>query len=260
MKDMRSMQSLILRARSIRTDDLGRICLNDIWAAGNYLPNQKSQDWWRLEPTKRLAKALLDRLPGKSRQSEKEGFALIYRAKRGTGGGTYAHPILACAYAGYLNPELEVEVRDVWLRYRAGDATLADDVLSRASPDANRWAIRRAEARVTRNEYTQVLGEHGVAGRGFRDCTDEAYLRLFDGQAWQLRLKRNLPVKANVRDSMTEIELTTIRLTEMLAGERIEEEDRRGNYECKEATGRTARNVRGAIDNERKDRQRRLVR
>ena len=58
---------------------------------------------------------------------------------------------------------------------------------------------------------------------------------------------------------MTEIELTTIRLTEMLASERIEEEDRRGNAECKEATGKTATNVRRAIDTERKDRQKRLV-
>jgi hypothetical protein len=156
-------------------------------------------------------------------------------------------------------PGLDVEVREVWLRYRAGDPTLADEVLARATPAANRWAIRRAEARVTRNEYTQVLSDHGVAGRGFRDCTDEEYLRLFDGHAWELRLKRGLPAKANVRDSMTEIELTTIRLTEMLASERIEEEDRRGNYECKEATGRTAKNVRSAIDAERKDRQKRLI-
>jgi len=58
----------------------------------------------------------------------------VGRRQPGTNGGTYAHPILACAYAGYLSPELEIEVREIWLRYRAGDATLADEVLARASP------------------------------------------------------------------------------------------------------------------------------
>jgi hypothetical protein len=252
-------KALTVRGQKVRSDESGRICLNDIWAAGNYLPNQKSQDWWRLLPTKRLAQALIARLPGISRLSEKEALAIIYKAKPGTNGGTFAHPILACAYAGYLSPELEIEVREVWLRYRAADARLADDVLSRASPAANRWVARRAEARITRNEYTEILRGHDVVGRGYSDCTDEAYFRLFDGPAWQLRLKRGLPKKANVRDSMNEFELTTIRLTEILAGERIEEEDRRGNAECKEATGRTATNVRRAIDAERMDRQKRLL-
>lgn len=36
--------------------------------------------------------------------------------------GYYAHPILATAYAGYLAPDLEIEIRQVYLRYRAGDA------------------------------------------------------------------------------------------------------------------------------------------
>jgi hypothetical protein len=250
---------LAVRGRAIRTDEKGRICLNDIWAAGNFRPNQKSQDWWRNDATKRLVKALLARLPGDARQSEREAIAELYKAKGGTGGGTYAHPILACAYAGYLSPDLEVEIRAVWLRYRAGDATLADDILNRASPAANLWAASRAEARAIRNDYTSTLRDHDVAGRGYMECTDEAYLRLLDAPAWRLRLQRGLKKGANVRDSMSLVELSAIKLTEALATERIEEEDRRGNSECKDATGRTASNVRVAIDLERRDRQRRLV-
>jgi hypothetical protein len=257
---MRPMQGkdLVLRSHKIRTDEEGRICLNDIWASGNFLPNQKSQDWWRTLAVKRLVKALIARLPGLARQSENDAIAAVYRAKPGTNGGTYAHPILACAYAGYLSPELEVEVREVWLRYRAGDATLADDILSRASAAANLWAATRAEGRAIRNDYTSTLREHDVKGRGYMDCTDEAYLRLFDGPAWRLRTQRGLTKGANVRDSMSLVELSAIKLTEALASERIEEEDRRGNQECKEATGRTAKNVRVAIDLERRDRQKRL--
>jgi hypothetical protein len=75
----------------------------------------------------------------------------IYWGRRGVGGVVFAHPILACAYAGYLSPELEVEIGDVWLRYRAGDPTLADEVLERTSPEANLWVASRAEARAIRN-------------------------------------------------------------------------------------------------------------
>jgi hypothetical protein len=260
-KGMRLMQSfdLILRNRKIRTDDSGRICLNDIWAAGNFLPNQKSQDWWRNLATKRLVKALIARLPGLARQSEQDQIAALYNAKPGTNGGTFAHPILACAYAGYLSPDLEIEIREIWLRYNAGDATLADDILSRASASANLWAATRAEARAIRNDYTSMLRDHDVTGRGYMECTDETYLRLFDGPAWRLRQQRGLPKGINVRDSMSTVELSAIKLTEALASERIEEEDHRGNQACKEATGRTASNVRLAIDLERKDRQKRLV-
>lgn len=183
----------------------------------------------------------------------------LYRAKGGTSGGTYVHPILACAYAGYLSPELELEVRDVWVRYRSGDATLADEVLSRASPEANLWAASRAEARVVRNGFTSTLRDHEVRGRGYMECTDEAYLKLFNGPAWRLRQQRGLKKGSNVRDSLDMVELSAIKLAEALATERIKEEDRRGNADCKDATGRTAENVRRAIDSDRSDRQRRLV-
>ncbi len=137
--------------------------------------------------------------------------------------------------------------------------TLADEILSRASPEANLWAARRANARAVRNEYTAALKAHDVRGGGYAACTDEAYRRLFDGPARLLRQIRGLPRGANVRDSMNLVELSTISLTEALAAERIEEEVCRGNKECQQATGRTATNVRRVIDLERADRQTRLL-
>lgn len=252
------MNSLKLRERSIRTDETGRICLNDIWESGDFSESRKSQDWWRLPATKALATALLER-QGKSRPFSKADYSEIYFAIGKPGGGTFAHPVLACAYAGYLSPGLEVEVREVWLRYRAGDPTLADEVLERASPEANLWVASRAEARAIRNGYTETLRDHDVKGRGYMDCTDEAYLKLFDAPAWQLRQRRGLPKGTNLRDKMDIVELQAVKLTEALATQRITVEDARGNAECKEATGRTAANVRFAIDREMQDRQRRFL-
>src|SRR5690348_10466057 len=104
------MKDLKVRGRSIRSDAMGRICLNDIWASGNFSESRRSQDWWRTFPAKSLAEALLARL-GKSQPFSKADFDEIYFAIGKPGGGTWAHPVLACAYAGYLAPDLEVEVR-----------------------------------------------------------------------------------------------------------------------------------------------------
>lgn len=253
------MKALTLRKRQIRTDNLDRICLTDIFASGQYGEHQTPNDWWRIHATQRLAEALLLKLPGNDRQSVPRSLSIIYQGKSGPKGGVYAHPILACAYAGYLSPELEIEVREVWLRYRAGDPTLADDVLERASPEANLWVASRAEARAIRNGYTTTLRDHDVKGHGYMECTDEAYRKLFDAPAWQLRSQRGLPKGTNLRDKMDIVELSAIKLTEALATQRITVEDSRGNTECKEATGRTAANVRLAIDREMQDRQKRLI-
>jgi hypothetical protein len=252
------LKQLVLRGRSIRTDEMGRICLNDIWESGAFSDSRRSQDWWRLPATKALAEALLER-QGKSRPFQKADFEEIYFAIGKPGGGTFAHPILACSYAGYLTPGLEVEVREVWLRYRAADPNLADEVLERASPAANLWVATRAEARAIRNGYTETLRDHEVVGRGYRDCTDEAYLKLFDAPAWRLRQQRNLAKGTNLRDKFDIVELSAIKLTEALAAQRITVEDSRGNAKCKEATGRTAANVRFAIDREIQDQQKRLL-
>jgi hypothetical protein len=92
------------------------------------------------------------------------------------------------------------------------------------------------------------------------DCTDEAYTKLFDAPAWQLRQRRGLPKGTNLRDKMDIVELSAIKLTEALATQRITVEDSLRNIECKEATGRTASNVQSAIDREMQDRQKRLLR
>jgi hypothetical protein len=136
---------------------------------------------------------------------------------------------------------------------------LADEVLERATPEANLWVASRAEARAIRNGFTETLRDHDVKGRGYMDCTDEAYLKLFDAPAWQLRQRRGLPKGSNLRDKMDIVELQAIKLTEALATQRITVEDARGNAECKKATGRTASNVRFAIDREMSDRQQRFL-
>ena len=247
---------LIVRGKTIRVDENGLVSLTDIWSAAGYRVNQRPAQWWRLPSSVKLAIALMERLGivGKSHNGRKIRTTSIYYSKRLE--GTFAHPILACAYAGYLNPKLEVEVRETWLRYRAGDATLADDILNRASPEANEWAGVRALSRAARSKYTSSLKQHGVAAPvDYAICTNEAKIALFDLPAKELKRDRGLPKNANLRDSMGTNDLSFVMAAEALATERIDETDCRGTPQCKGATRTSAHFIREAIDRDRADRR-----
>lgn len=171
-------------------------------------------------------------------------------------GGTFAHPVLACAYAGYLSPKLEVEVREVWLRYRSGDATLADEILERATPEANEWAGVRALTRTTRNKHTAILQDHGVERPlDFAKITNETYIALFDRPAKQLKASRGLKKGDNLRDKMSLPELTYVMAAESLANERIEETDPHGPTRCQIAVRTSATFIRESIEKDRASRK-----
>src|SRR5690606_7804971 len=117
----------------------GRVCLDDLWRVANATDGRKPRFWRLTEGFKALKRVLQKKVGDPNINGD------VIFAKRGRGArGTYAHPVLAAAYAGYLDANLEIEMREVWLRYRAGDATLADDILQRATAEANRWAGVRA--------------------------------------------------------------------------------------------------------------------
>jgi hypothetical protein len=255
---MNEFRAIVIRGSRIFEDAHGRICLDDLWRAAK-AKESRSPAKWRIT---RMAQALIIELEKKIRISslkEDKPFVPSIYAYRGRGStGTFAHPILAAAYASYLSPKLELEVREIWLRYRAGDATLADEILQRASAEENRWAGARAISRSQRVAYTDTLKAHYVTGRGYMDCTEAVYLKLLGGKSFQLRAARGLAPKENVRNNLSIAELSFVMAAEALAAERIEEELRLGNDECVEASSRSASAIREAIEADRKTRQARL--
>lgn len=252
--------NLVIRGRTIRSDENGLICLNDIHQAAGFSKNQKPSDWMRLETTHARIERVLKLITGKSRNWSKSDFRSVSYAKAGAGGGTYADPRLALDYAEYLNPKLAIEVKEVFLRFKAADPTLADDVLDRASPEANEWAARRAMGRAVRHQYTDELGKRGVEkGYQFGVCTNETYRGLFDATAKKLKEDRGLKSSASLRDAMDMKELAFVAASEALSVERMEDEDSAGFRECREATGKAASAIRFAIEGDRRDRQKPLI-
>ena len=257
MTDMNAGE-IILRGKKVRVDDDGFVSLNDIHRLAGFRKHRRPIDWQRLPTTGQLIIAVYERIVGKSHHS-KIRISEVYRSASGANGGTWAHPILAAAYAGYLKPELEVEMKEVWLRYQAADPTLADDVLDRATDAANEWAAVRALGRVKRNEYTKTLGDHGVSGFGFSTCTNAVYKPLFGANAKKLREQRGIAPRANMRNAFTTDELVYVMMAETLAKQRIKEESPFGNGPCAKATKRSSQRVRDAIDGDRRDHQAKLI-
>ena len=242
----------VIRGRTIHVDEKGFVCLNDIWTAAGYSARQKPADWKELATTGRLIVALLDQNAGKTGIKNYNPSSVIV-TRKGRGGGTYAAVHLAVKYAEYLSPRLALEVADVFLRYKTADATLADEVLERASPEANEWAGARALARAGRRPFTDTLQRHGVRVRNeFARCTNAVYIGIFGKTAKQLKAAKQ--VTANLRNAMDAVELTFVATGEALARERIEQTDCQGAIACEAATLRSTSFLRAAIEAERKDR------
>ncbi len=248
-------EEFFLRNKKIRVDENGFVSLNDIHKAAGFSKNRRPIDWQRLPTTNPLIIALHERIVGKSHHS-KFRTSDVYRAKSGAKGGTWAHPILAAAYAGYLKPELEVEMKEVWLRFKSADPTLADEVLQRATEDQNEWAGARALSRAKRIQFTDTLKDHDVTGFGYVNCTNAVYKEVLGGTAKAVLKDRGMPHKSNLRDKMSKDELVYVMMAETLARQRIEDENPSGNVPCTKATARSASFVKQAIEMERKDRQR----
>jgi hypothetical protein len=244
-------RELMVRGKAISEDATGLIRLDDLWdAAGR--ESGKAPRFWRFT---RAYRDLLSALKSKVGIPNNSDEQLVHAGRGRFSRGTYAHPILAAAYAGYLDPDLEVEVREIWLRYRAGDATLADDILQRASDAANHWVGVRALVRSGRNNFTDVLKAHGVVDKGYMHCTEAVYQALLGGKSYEIRARLGLAPRVNLRDNLSATALASVMLAEALSSERIEEEKRHGNADCATATLKSARAVRDAVDEDRKNRR-----
>lgn len=105
----------------------------------------------------------------------------------------------------------------------------------------------RADARRNRRNFTDVLKDHGVNGKGYMLCTDCTYAGLFGRRAYELRAMMGLPANANLRDHLEGVDLGAIVLVEALAAKRIEVSLALGTDACVEVTVEAARLVANMI-------------
>lgn len=247
-----------IRGRSIRIDQNGLVNLGDIWSAAGLRKNHKPHDWLRLEVTKRLVEAALARITGKSRNWTKAEIRSALYTKLGASGGSFADPRIALSYAEYLNADLALEVKEVYLRYTSNPVAFADETLARASAEANAWAGARALSRASRKEFTDTLKRHDVTPIGIGRATNGIYQGLFETTAAGLKKQRGLSEKANPRDHFSTKELMFTGAAEALAKEDIEESNHRGDESCWRASKDAGDAIREAVEKFRGTRQPKL--
>jgi hypothetical protein len=253
-------QQLKIRGRVIRVDENGLTCLNDIWSAAGFSRNQRPSEWAALMTTHRRIERVLKLVTGKSGSYEKTDILKVFKTRVGVNGGTWADARLALDYAEYLNPALAIEVKEVFLRFKAADPTLADNIMERSDAAANEWMAKRSISRAARLDYTATLKQHGVREPlHYAECTNATYQELFGKTAKQLKQAKGLKPKEHLRDAMDLKELATVSFAEVMATDRIEDEESRGFIECHQATSKVARAVRNMIDGDKRDRQRRFL-
>lgn len=252
-------QPLVIRGRTIRVDESGLTCLNDIWRAAGFSKNQRPSDWAALMTTHTRIERVLKLITGKSSNYDKADILRVFKTRRGKDSGTWVDVRLALDYAEYLNPALAIEVKEVFLRYKAADPALADDIMERSDAAANEWMAKRSLSRATRLGYTATLKVHGVREpQHYAECTNATYRGLFGKTAQQLKQEKGI-TKGNLRDAMDLKQLATVSFAEVMSTDRIEDESCEGFVECRDATSKVATAVRNMIEGDKRDRQRRLV-
>ena len=160
--------------RKVTEDEKGGICLNDLWEIAEKPEHLRPAEWHRQKRTQALEAALLERIMVLNHNSpENHCRSIYYVLGKGRAAKTFGHPVLALAYAEDLLPALGVEVKEVFLRYRSNDISLANDILDRIAEQVQEDEIR------IHNRTEQTLRNRELAAQGkIAGCTEVDYAEL----------------------------------------------------------------------------------
>ena len=224
------MQTIPLGGQPLKTNAAGLVSLTDLHraaAANEQADGKRKPGDWAREAGAPFIEFVADQL-----NTRKTG---IYVTTKGKGGGTFAHWQIALAYAKYLSPALHMQVNQVYARYKAADVTLAAEIADKAKPADTEWLAKRVQSTVARNKLTSTLAAHGVAGRGFADCTNAIYRHVLGGKKSEICAQRGLRKSINLRNVMDAEQLTLTAMSEIVARRRIHQANDRGNVMCERA-------------------------
>lgn len=258
---------LVYEEKNIRIDERGLMSLNDMWHAVGEPKGKLDPRLWGRSPRPNSSGATGERSfdGGPGREfiefiAEKLNVAAdhIYFAKRGRyGGGTWAHWQIAIAYAKYLSPEFHAWANQV-VRERIEEDRTPELGITRSRERAianwkragksDEYIQARLKGIEARHGFTDTLKEHGVIGSGYGICTNNIYRPIIGGSAAEVRQRRGLPQKANVRESMSAVELAGMMFAEILASDRIARENRQGTNSCAAACLKSSLTVSQTID------------
>jgi hypothetical protein len=169
----------------VSEDENGNVCLNHLWSLAGKPANRRGRDWHRGKRARALQSALHTRIveipPNPSKNLSKSTY---YTIGRGGASKTYAHPVLALDYAEFLDPAIGVEVREIFLRYRANDIGLANDILDRIAEQLqeDKLRVHNREEIAVRNQELAAQGRRaGCSQWDYAELHNSDYRGLYNG-------------------------------------------------------------------------------
>lgn len=235
-------QLINFNGHELRPDENGHLNLTAFWRAAG-CPDKKGPGVWK---NQKGNKAFIAHILN----THKKGGLPVIASKPGRfGSGTVAHPQIALAYAKFLSHELHALVNATFFE-RAAEERNPEKIADRYVATLRRRGLSdqhiaaRLESKGSRVRFTGTLAAHGVAGEGYRDCTNAVYYQLFGGPAAVVRKKVGAGPKENPREHMSILQLRSVEMVELLATDAIEGENVRGNAACVAECTRAASGVR----------------
>lgn len=227
------MNDLTIRGRRVSQDADGNVCLTDMWKIAGEDDNRSAFRWRNLPTTAALVKALSQDSRFSTFIRNTSTKTAIY-SRRGKGARTYAHPILALAYAEYLSPEIGVEVRDIALRFWSRDVSLLEEFhreRRRQVKDDERRVFLREEIRKDNELLDARLRETGAAERWqIQEFHDAGYRGLYDGRdEADIHELKDLEKNQKILDHMTPIEAAANWFRTTQAEERVKKAETFGD-------------------------------
>jgi len=211
------------------------ISLPDIWRAAKGNQSNKPKEWLDTKESKAFIQALTENI---YIRNKKANISDLLKTTKGRNGGYWAHWQIALAYAKYLNPELHIAVNNWAMRFLQEERNPELGV-NRALKNwekqgkDEKWRNVRLLGISKRNHFTETLQNHGCTGYDYANCTDAIYKPVLGGSAKAIKQQR--AITTNVRDNLSSVELAAIMLAEVIADEKIEQENLQGGRQCESA-------------------------
>ncbi len=241
---------LTLRNKKVDTDEKGRVCLNDLWRLGGEDDNRRPNKWWRGQAAKVLLDALIAKIGRDSPNlAPPEADALYYSTGRGRTARTFAHPVLALAFAEFVEPELGVEVREVFLRYKAKDVTLALEIIEGLAEQAEYDELRVKLRKLVKEHNKLSAGAAKEAGvKNFEAYNGAGLAGLYGGMTKaQLLRHKKLPGEAHHLDHAGHEELAANYFKATQAAAKLKRDRIKGQTAANQAHSQVGQAVRNTI-------------
>jgi hypothetical protein len=225
-----------------------------MWKATGSVPTKAPKHWVRQEGTLELLVGLIaetDRgnpeLPRLTppyitdlvlKVSEEVGLLKRARGGVGGGGGTYAIPKLAIAYAKVLSTPFHIHMLDILERIGSGDVTYTAELIDRHTPEQQEWLEKRQLGKKAQQHLKQTILNHGSNGGHIFSWFPRINTFAITGLEPK-DIKQRLKVKS-ARDGMTTEELAHLASLEYLQSRGIKKYECDGDEEIKAVMGDAA--------------------